>query len=165
MLTEDKEKEGGEHSHSHSTSVRSRNEMSPRKRDLPNSLNSRHQIPHETSIPDIPHLERPFASTDDLHLVVLEAGDGSLMSGECVLASESRRVPDLDRRVGGGGDEVVGRDAKETDEGAVTFESCKTGSVDEIPDFDGSAGEEREERERGKSASSTTTDGRGFSSE
>jgi len=122
--------------------------MSPRERNLPNSLNSRHEIPHETSIPDIPHLERPFTPTDDLHLVVLEAGDGSLMRGESVLASKSRRVPDLDRRIGGGGDEVVGRDAEETDERAVSFKGLEAGPMEEIPDFDGSAAKEKKDAKK-----------------
>lgn len=83
--------------------------------DLPNARDAGQQVADVGPVADVPHLEGPIGSGQDLELVVLEASDRARMRREGVQQLASRRVPHPKGRISSGRHEVGMGQAEKAD--------------------------------------------------
>ena len=80
--------------------IRGRNTPTSVEDDLPDAGDTRQQVTHIGSVANVPHLESPVGSTENLELVVLEAGNCTCVSSQSVQEIACGRIPHSKRRIG-----------------------------------------------------------------
>jgi hypothetical protein len=104
--------------------------------DLPDAAEVGQEILDAIPVLDVPHFQGAIGTGDDLLPIVLETGDGTGVSAERGFALAVFGVPDTEGRVCGGGDEALGVEVEEADEGGVAVQGVEDGSRVQRPDLD-----------------------------